>query len=167
MSVHRVLTWLCERPQGDFTLAWLLRRGWPGFANFVLLPKHSLEAVVWQYASRETVAEDSVQRIDQLAAGRDIARDEALEAGDKELVEARLKDRTEPVFEVGPQTPPSPLLTRKSRNRAGPPGLPYGPAWPRAAGPAARSAPGRAALRGFACASQETADRTRGGYRFR
>jgi hypothetical protein len=39
MSVHRVLTWLCERPQGDFTLAWLLRRGWPGFANFVLLPK--------------------------------------------------------------------------------------------------------------------------------
>ena len=70
MSVHRVLTWLCERPQGDFTLAWLLRRGWPGFANFVLLPKHSLEAVVWQYASRETVAEDSVQRIDPRGRAR-------------------------------------------------------------------------------------------------
>ena len=22
MSVHRVLTWLCERPQGDLTLEW-------------------------------------------------------------------------------------------------------------------------------------------------
>ena len=25
MSVHRVLTWLCERPQRDFTLGWVLR----------------------------------------------------------------------------------------------------------------------------------------------
>lgn len=39
MSVHRVLTWLCERPRGDFTVGWVLRRGWPGFANVVLLPK--------------------------------------------------------------------------------------------------------------------------------
>ena len=39
MSVHRVLTWLCERPQGDFTLGWVLRKGWPEFASIVLLPK--------------------------------------------------------------------------------------------------------------------------------
>lgn len=39
MSVHRVLTWLCERPQGDFAVGWVLRRGWPGFASVVLLPK--------------------------------------------------------------------------------------------------------------------------------
>jgi len=39
MSVHRVLTWLCERPQGDFTVGWVLRCGWPGFASVVLLPK--------------------------------------------------------------------------------------------------------------------------------
>ena len=39
MSVHRVLTWLCERPQGDFTLGWALRKGWPEFASIVLLPK--------------------------------------------------------------------------------------------------------------------------------
>jgi hypothetical protein len=39
MSVHQVLTWLCERPRGDFTVGWILRRGWPGFASVVLLPK--------------------------------------------------------------------------------------------------------------------------------
>ena len=39
MTVSRALTWLCDRPQGDFTLSWLLRRGWPEFADFVLLPK--------------------------------------------------------------------------------------------------------------------------------
>ena len=33
------LTWLCERPRGDFTVGWVLRRGWPGFANVVLLLK--------------------------------------------------------------------------------------------------------------------------------
>jgi hypothetical protein len=38
-SVHRVLTWLCERPQGDFTLGWVLRKGWPEFASIVLLSK--------------------------------------------------------------------------------------------------------------------------------
>lgn len=26
MSFHRALTWLCERPQGDFTVGWVLRR---------------------------------------------------------------------------------------------------------------------------------------------
>jgi len=39
MTPSRVLTWLCERPKGDFTLGWLLRRGWPEFAEVVLLPK--------------------------------------------------------------------------------------------------------------------------------
>lgn len=34
-----MLTRLCERPQGDFTLTRLLGRGWLVFANFVLLPK--------------------------------------------------------------------------------------------------------------------------------
>jgi len=33
------LAWLCEPPQSSFTLSALLRRGWPGFADFVLLPK--------------------------------------------------------------------------------------------------------------------------------
>jgi len=39
MTLSRALTWLCERPQGDFTLGWLLRRGWPEFADVLLLPK--------------------------------------------------------------------------------------------------------------------------------
>lgn len=39
MSFSQALAWLCEPPQGDLTLSWILRRGWPGFANFVLLPK--------------------------------------------------------------------------------------------------------------------------------
>ena len=39
MTLSRALTWLCERPQGDFTLGWLLRRGWPEFADVALLPK--------------------------------------------------------------------------------------------------------------------------------
>ena len=37
MSVHRGLTWLCERRQGDFTLGWVLRKGWPKFASIGLL----------------------------------------------------------------------------------------------------------------------------------
>jgi hypothetical protein len=39
MALSRALAWLCEPPQGDFTLSRTLRRGWPGFASFVLLPK--------------------------------------------------------------------------------------------------------------------------------
>lgn len=39
MSVHRVLTWMCDRPRGDFTVGRVLRCGWPGFASVVLLPK--------------------------------------------------------------------------------------------------------------------------------
>lgn len=39
MTLSRALTWLCERPKGDFTLGWVLRRGWPEFADVVLLPK--------------------------------------------------------------------------------------------------------------------------------
>src|SRR6516162_4774339 len=53
------------------------------------------------------------------AAGRDITWGEAVGAGGKELVEARLQDRTEPAFEVGPQIPPTPLLSRKSRDGIG------------------------------------------------
>jgi hypothetical protein len=37
--LSQALTWLCERPRGDFTVGWVLRRGWPGFADVVLLPK--------------------------------------------------------------------------------------------------------------------------------
>jgi hypothetical protein len=39
MALSQALAWLCEPPQGDLTLSWILRRAWPGFANFVLLPK--------------------------------------------------------------------------------------------------------------------------------
>lgn len=39
MALSQALAWLCEPPQGDFTLSRIMRRGWPGFANFVLLPK--------------------------------------------------------------------------------------------------------------------------------
>ncbi len=39
MMVSRALTWLCEEPQHSFTLNKFLRRGWPGLANFFLLPK--------------------------------------------------------------------------------------------------------------------------------
>ena len=39
MTISRALTWLCEEPRRQFTLSGILRRGWPGFANFVLLPK--------------------------------------------------------------------------------------------------------------------------------
>src|ERR1700738_1746043 len=37
--ISRTSTWLCERPRGDFTVGWVPRRGWPGLANVVLLPK--------------------------------------------------------------------------------------------------------------------------------
>jgi hypothetical protein len=37
-ALSRSLAWLRE-PPGDFTVRWVLRRGWPGFANVVLLPK--------------------------------------------------------------------------------------------------------------------------------
>ncbi len=37
--LSQALTWLCERPRGDFTVGCVLRRDWPGFANVVLLPK--------------------------------------------------------------------------------------------------------------------------------
>jgi len=47
---------------------------------------------------------------------RNVMRDEALWAGGKEFVEARLQDRAEPGFEVRPQTPPTPLLSRKARD---------------------------------------------------
>ena len=46
MWVSRALTWLCEEPQGKFILAWVLRRGWTGFANVVLLPKQ-VERVIF------------------------------------------------------------------------------------------------------------------------
>jgi hypothetical protein len=39
VMISQTLTWLCERRRGDFTVGWVLRRGWPGFANVVLLPK--------------------------------------------------------------------------------------------------------------------------------
>jgi hypothetical protein len=39
MALSQALAWLCEPPQGESTLRWILRRAWPGFANFVLLPK--------------------------------------------------------------------------------------------------------------------------------
>jgi len=39
MAFSRVLTWLCEEPQNSFTFNKLLRKAWPGLANFFLLPK--------------------------------------------------------------------------------------------------------------------------------
>jgi hypothetical protein len=39
MALSQALGWLCERPKGDFTVGWVLRSGWPGFAEAVLLPK--------------------------------------------------------------------------------------------------------------------------------
>jgi hypothetical protein len=39
MMVSKALGWLCEEPQHSFTLNKFFRRGWPGLANFFLLPK--------------------------------------------------------------------------------------------------------------------------------
>ena len=39
MALSQALGWLCEPPKRNFTLSGLLRRGWPGFADVVLLPK--------------------------------------------------------------------------------------------------------------------------------
>jgi hypothetical protein len=39
MMVGRALTWLCEEPDHSFTFNTVFRRGWPGLANFFLLPK--------------------------------------------------------------------------------------------------------------------------------
>ncbi len=39
MRINRALDYLCARPRGDFTIGWVLRRGWPGFARVVLLPE--------------------------------------------------------------------------------------------------------------------------------
>jgi hypothetical protein len=48
--------------------------------------------------------------------GYNIARGEAIRAGGKELVEAGLKDRAQGVFQLRPQIPPAPLLSRKPRD---------------------------------------------------
>jgi hypothetical protein len=37
--VSKALGWLCEEPEHSFTLNKIFRRGWPGLANFFLLPK--------------------------------------------------------------------------------------------------------------------------------
>jgi hypothetical protein len=39
MTLSQALGWLCEPPKRNFTLSGLLRRGWPGFAEVLLLPK--------------------------------------------------------------------------------------------------------------------------------
>jgi hypothetical protein len=39
MMVSRALAWLCEEPDHSFTFNMVLRRGWPGLADFFLLPK--------------------------------------------------------------------------------------------------------------------------------
>jgi len=39
MMVSRALTWLCEEPDHSFTFNMVFRRGWPGLADFFLLPK--------------------------------------------------------------------------------------------------------------------------------
>ena len=39
MVVSKALGWLCEEPEHSFTLNKIFRRGWPGLANFFLLPK--------------------------------------------------------------------------------------------------------------------------------
>jgi hypothetical protein len=39
MMLSRALTWLCEEPDHSFTLNMVFRRGWPGLANFFLLPR--------------------------------------------------------------------------------------------------------------------------------
>jgi len=37
--LSQALTWLCEEPDHSFTFNMILRRGWPGLADFFLLPK--------------------------------------------------------------------------------------------------------------------------------
>jgi|SRR5579863_8854965 hypothetical protein len=39
MRVSQALTWLCEEPDHSFTFNMILRRGWPGLADLLLLPK--------------------------------------------------------------------------------------------------------------------------------
>ncbi|HZL25970.1 MAG TPA: hypothetical protein VFC39_05515 [Acidobacteriaceae bacterium] len=39
VMVSKALGWLCEEPEHSFTLNKFFRRGWPGLANFFLLPK--------------------------------------------------------------------------------------------------------------------------------
>ena len=39
MTVRQTLAWLCEEPELSFTLNAVYRQGWPGLANFFLLPK--------------------------------------------------------------------------------------------------------------------------------
>lgn len=39
MLLSRGLAWLREEPDNSFTFNKLLRKGWPGLANFFLLPK--------------------------------------------------------------------------------------------------------------------------------
>ena len=39
MMVSKALGWLCEEPVHSFTLNKIFRRGWPGLADFFLLPK--------------------------------------------------------------------------------------------------------------------------------
>ena len=37
--LSQALTWLCEEPDHSFTFNMILRRGWPGLADLLLLPK--------------------------------------------------------------------------------------------------------------------------------
>jgi hypothetical protein len=37
--LSEALTWLCEEPDHSFTLGMVLRRGWPGLADVILLPR--------------------------------------------------------------------------------------------------------------------------------
>ena len=39
MMVSKALAWLCEEPDHSFTFNMVLRRGWPGLADFFLLPQ--------------------------------------------------------------------------------------------------------------------------------
>ena len=39
MMVSKALAWLCEEPDHSFTLNFVFRRGWPGLADFFLLPE--------------------------------------------------------------------------------------------------------------------------------
>jgi hypothetical protein len=39
MRVRQTLAWLCDEPRHSFTFNGILRQGWPGLANFFLLPR--------------------------------------------------------------------------------------------------------------------------------
>jgi hypothetical protein len=39
MTASRALTWLCAEPDFSFTFNKVFRKGWPGLADFFLLPK--------------------------------------------------------------------------------------------------------------------------------